>query len=104
MRKINAVVDLDLGSFGKAERSRAEIAKAINRKTGRFVESGEEIRRCNVRKMMVNMMHPGLERDLVMFFKRFLDRRHRAAFFDFFQQNFWVRLMRHREFEASQTV
>ena len=72
MREINAFVDLDFGSRGKSERSRTEIAEAINRNAGCFLESRHQKSRSEMRQMMLDVVDPRAQRNLVDAFERFI--------------------------------
>ena len=52
MRKINAIVDLNLTPLPDSERGAGEIAEAIDRNAGGFVEPGYEIGRSEMREVM----------------------------------------------------
>ena len=104
MRKINAIVDLNLTPLPDSERGAGEIAEAIDRNAGGFVEPGYEIGRSEMREVMLDMMHFGFDLNPVIRLERFLDRSGAANVFDFLRDQFRMRPMGQNESEPAQIV
>src|SRR5205085_4186466 len=74
MRKINAIVDLDLVPLPESECSAGKIAKAINRNAGRFAESRNQISRSEMREVVLDVMRLRFDLDGVISLQRLLHR------------------------------
>ena len=88
MRKIYAILDLDLAAGTEPKRGAGKIAKAIDRKTGGFIESGNQKGRGQMREVMFDMVDLRFDLVPVFLFEYFLDGGCAANVFDLLPHQF----------------
>ena len=112
MRKINAIVDLDLAPLPESKRGAGEVAEPINRNAGGFVKSRNQKRRGQMREMMLDVMHfrfdplpeSGLKFAAVVRIERLLHRRGAPNVFNFLRDQLRMRPVSENKSEPAQIV